>query len=180
MPRKRNDAVLEGNCPVPMLSRITLEELRRVMSEMDEALKGCTKNLKREKQRGASLEQDSWQPRLAMEADGPADTKTRKRTEAATKKVVQTKHRDSCTTQRVQDGPKTSTCFGVKAEPPALPCRDDVLVEISAAAPKSYIPPLEMRSPTTAGGLLPTGEASIVTRTTFDHSTLWFYLTNRK
>ena len=32
-------------------------------------------------QRAASLEHDARQPRLAMEADGPANTKTRERTE---------------------------------------------------------------------------------------------------
>ena len=30
-----------------------------------------------------SLERGAWQPRLAMKADGPADTKTRGRTEGA-------------------------------------------------------------------------------------------------
>ena len=86
-----------------------------------------------------------------MEADGPAGAKTRERTESAAK-AVQAKHGDSCTAQRVQDGPKTSTCSGVMAEPPALPCRDGVLVENGAAAPKSCLPPLEMRSPKAAGG----------------------------
>ena len=92
-------------------------------------------------------------------------------------KVVQAKHGDSCTAQRVQDGPKTSTCFGVMAEPLDLPCRDDVLVENGAAAPKSRLPPLEMRSPTAAGGLLPIGEASIVPRTTFSQPPLRLYST---
>ena len=92
-------------------------------------------------QRVARLEQDTWQPRLTMEADGPAGTKTRERKEGAAK-AVQAKHGDSCTAQRVQDGPKISVCFGVVAKPPALPCRDDVLVENGTAAPKSW------RSPT--------------------------------
>ena len=38
-------------------------------------------------QRVASLEHDAWQPRLAMEADGQANTKTRERTEGAAKAV---------------------------------------------------------------------------------------------
>ena len=41
--------------------------------------------MKGTKQRVASLEQDARQPRLAMEADGQADTKTRERTEGAAK-----------------------------------------------------------------------------------------------
>ena len=114
----------------------------------------------------ARLEQDAPQPRLAMEADGPADRKTRERTEDAAK-GVQAWHGDSCSSQKVQDG-QNSTCFGMMAKPPALFCRDDVLVENGAAAPKSCLPPLEMRSPKAAGGLLPTGEASIATRTTYN------------
>ena len=54
----------------------------------------------------------------------------------------------------------------------------DVLVENGAGAPKSCLPPLEMRSPTVAGGLFPTGEASIVTRTTLNKPPLRLYLTD--
>ena len=111
-----------------------------------------------------------------MEADGPADTKTPERTEGAAK-AVQANHGDSCTAQKVQDGTKTSTCFGVKAEPPALPCRDDVLVENGAAAPKLYLPPLEMRSSTAAGGSPLTDEASVAMRTTFNQPPLRLYST---
>ena len=59
-------------------------------------------------QRLTRLEHDARQPRLAMEADGPADTKTRERTEGAAK-AVQAKRGYSCTTKRVKDGPKIST-----------------------------------------------------------------------
>ena len=113
-----------------------------------------------------------------MEADGPANTKTREGTEGAAT-AVQAMRGDSCTTeQRVQDGPMTnSTSFGVKAEPPALPCRDGVVVESGDAAPRSCLPSLEMHSPTAAGGLLPTGEASTATRTTSNESLLRFYPT---
>ena len=63
------------------------------------------------------------------------------------------------------------------AKPPDLPCRDDVVIENGTAAPKSCLPSLEMRSPTAAGGLLPTGEASLATRTTFSQSSLRLYST---
>ena len=63
------------------------------------------------------------------------------------------------------------------AEPPAPPYRDDVGVENGAAAPKLYLPSLEMRSPTAADGLLSTGEASITTRTTFNQPTVRLYTT---
>ena len=55
----------------------------------------------------ASQEQDARQPRLAMEADGPANMKTRERTEGAAT-AVQAMYGDSCTAQRVQDGPMTT------------------------------------------------------------------------
>ena len=53
-------------------------------------------------QLAARLEQDARQPRLAMEADGPADTKTCERTEGAAK-AVQAKRGNSCIAQKVQD-----------------------------------------------------------------------------
>ena len=126
--------------------------VKEVFEEIwDRKMDKFTDNLRRIDQRIASLEQDARQPRPAMEADGPADTNTRERTEGAAK-AVQAKHGDSCTAQRVQEGPKTSTCFGVKAEPPALPCRDDVLVKTGTAASKSCLPLVKMLSPTAAGG----------------------------
>ena len=127
-------------------------------------------------QRLTRLEHDARQPRLAIEADGPANTKTRERTEG-TATAVQAMHGDSCTAQRVQDGSKTSTCFGVMAEPPDIPCRKDVLVEDGAAAPKSCLPSLEMRTTTAADGLLPTGGISTATKTTFNKRPLRLYST---
>ena len=82
-------------------------------------------------QRLASLEQDTRQPRLDMEADVPADEKTRERTEGAAT-AVQAMHGDSFSAKKVQDGPLSLTTFGVKAKPAALPCRDNVLVENGA------------------------------------------------
>ena len=63
---------------------------------------------------------------------------------------------------------------GVRTEPPALPCRDDVVVECGAAASESCLPSLEGRPSTTAGGLVPTGEASKATETNPSESPLWF------
>ena len=71
----------------------------------------------------------------------------------------------------------TSITFGVEAEPPDLPCRDDVLVEGGDAAPRSCLPSIKMRSPTAAGGLVPTGEASTATETTSNEPLLRFYAT---
>ena len=107
--------------------------------------------------------------------DGHANTKTRERTEGAAT-AVQAMRGDSCTTtQKVQDGPKTSITFGVEAKLPDLPCRDDVLVEGGDAAPTSCLLSLEMCTSTAAGGLVPTGKTSIATRTTSNEPLLRFY-----
>ena len=124
-----------------------------------------------------SLEHGARQPRLAMEADGPANTKSQERTEGAAT-AVQAMRGDSYTTeQKVQDRPKTSITFGVEAEPPDLPCKEGVLVEEGATSPESCLLSLEMRPPTAAGGLVPTGEASTATETTSNEPLLRFYAT---
>ena len=170
MLRKKSEAVPEGNDPTPQHAgkMITWEELRQAVYERwGEAFGEFKEDLRRIDQRLASLEHDAPQPRLAMEADVPADEKTRECMEGATR-AVQAVHGDSFSANRIQDGSKSSTTLGAKAEPPALPCRDDVSVENGAAAPKSCLSPLEMRTPTAAGGLLPTGKTSTAARTTFD------------
>ena len=182
---KESEAVPEGNGPVPQQEKIgsgqpTLEDFRRALSEMRGDILGEFKeDLRCLNQRLAGLEHDARQPRSAMEADGPADNKTRGRTEGVAT-AVQVMHGDSCTSQSVQDGPKTLTCLGVMAEPPALPCREDVLVENGAAAPKSCFPPLEMCTTSAAGGLPPTGETSTATKITFNQPPLRLYSTEGK
>ena len=128
-------------------------------------------------QHAASLKQDARQPRLAMEADEHANTKTRKRTEGAAI-AVQAMRGDGFSARRVEPGPNTSpTSFGMKAEPPALPCRDDVVVESGDAAPELCLPLLEMPTTTAAGGLVPTGKTSKATETTSNEPLLRFYAT---
>ena len=86
--------------------------------------------------------------------------------------AVQAIHGDSFSACRVDHGPMTnSTSFGIMAEPPAPPCRHDVVVESGDAAPKSCLPFLEMRT-TAAGGLVPTGKTSTATESTFNESLL--------
>ena len=124
----------------------------------------------------ASLEHDARQPRFAMEADGPANTKACERTENAAT-AVQAMRGDSFSARRVEPGPKTnSTSVGMMAEPPARPCRDDVLVENDDASPKLCFPSLEMHT-TTAAGLLPTDKISTATETIFSKPPLQFYST---
>ena len=111
MPRKESKAVPEGNGPTSQDAgrMVKWEELRRTVSETwGGAFREFEEKLRRIDQRLAGLEQDARQPRLAMEVDVPADTKTRERTEGAAK-VVQAMHGDSFSSKRIQDGPKSST-----------------------------------------------------------------------
>ena len=152
--------------------------IKKLFDKSDTKVDELAEEMRVTDQRLASLEQDARQTRLALKTDVQTDKKTRERTESAAE-AVQAKHGDSVSANRVQDGPTTSTNFGVKAEPPALPCGDDVLVENGTVAPKSCLSLLKMCTTTAAGGLLPTGETSTATRTTFDHST-FFVLPGRR
>ena len=130
--------------------------------------------MRRLEQHILSQEQDARQPRLAMEADGQANTKTRERTEGAAT-AVQAMRRGGFSARWVELGPNTnSTTFGVKAEPPALPCRDDVVVESGTAVFESCLPSMEMRTSIAAGGLVPTGKASKASETTSNQLPLRF------
>ena len=114
MPRKESKTVPEGNGPTPQneFKMITWTELRRVLSEsMGKAFGEFKEDFRSIDQHLASLEQDARQPRLAMEVDVPADKKSRERTEGATA-AVQAKHGDSCSVNRVDPNPKSSTSFG--------------------------------------------------------------------
>ena len=143
MPRKESEAVTEGNGPVPQqeefgpggptpadIYRLFEERFDRQQKRMDSVFDGMDScfdrwNRKLEEisdetrvidQHATSLEHGARQPRLAMEADGPADTKTRERLEGAAK-AVQAMRGDGFPARRVEPGPNTnSTSFGVKAE----------------------------------------------------------------
>ena len=204
MPRKESEAATEGNVPVPQQEEFgsgepTLADIYRLFEErfdkqqkrMDSFFDGMNSCFDRRNRKlyetsdetrvmgehVTSLEHGARQPRLAMETDGRANTKTQERTEGAAT-AVQAMRGDSCTTaQKNQDTPKTSITFGMMVEPPDLPCRQDILVEEGATSPESCLPSLEMRSPTASGGLVPTGEASIATETTPNEPLLRFYTT---
>ena len=185
MLRKASEEVPEGNGPVPQKEelesgQLTLGDVYRriklMMShfeeQMDEISDGMDQHLTR-------LEHGARQPRLAMEADGQASTKTRERTEGAAT-AVQAMRGDCFSTRRVEPSPTTnSTSFGVKAEPPALPCMDDVAVESGPAASESCLPSMEMRPSTAAGGLVPTGDASNASETTSNQPPLRFCSTEK-
>ena len=197
MPRKESEAVPESNGPLPWQEEFgsgqpTLEDGYRMLCEAidsrfdrqqscfdrwDRKMDEISDEMRRMDQHVTSLKHGARQPHLAMEADGPANTKTRERTEgvATAEQAVRGDGFPAC---RVEPGPNTnSTSFGGKAKSPALPCRDDVVVESGDAAPKSCLPSLEMCTSTAAGGLVPTGEASTATETNFNQPPLRFHST---
>ena len=194
MLRKASKGVPEGNGPVPQKEEIgsgqlTLGDVYRLCVErfdrmdsysdrLNKKLDEISDEMRKMDQHVTRLEHEARQPRLAMEADGPADTtKTRERTEGAAT-AVQAMRGDCFSARRVEPGPTiNSTSFGVKAEPLTLPCRDNVVVESGPAASESCLPSMEMRSSTAAGGLVPTGEASEASETTSNKPLLRFYET---
>ena len=96
MRRKASGTVPEGNDPVPQKEELgsgqpTMEDVYRIMKEAfdrwDKKLNEISDKMGEQtevlEKRLTRLEHGARQPRLAMEADGQADTKTRERTEGA-------------------------------------------------------------------------------------------------
>ena len=111
MLRKEREAVPVGNDPVPQQKGFgpgqpTRVDVYRNIEEIWDRRRDEIMRLL--KQPLTSLEQDARQPRLTMEADGPANTKTRERTEGVTT-AIQAMHGDSCSVTRVHPGPKTNS-----------------------------------------------------------------------
>ena len=128
MPRKKSEAVPEGNGPVPRQEKFgpdepTRTDIHRMTKErfdqsdrhwdrmkshfdkLERRLKTFVVEMRAPEQRLVSLEQDARQPRLATEAGGPADEKTRGRTEGAAT-AVQAMRGDSCSVNRVDPDPR--------------------------------------------------------------------------
>ena len=194
MLRKASEAFPEGNCPIPQQEKFesgepTLADIYRLCEERfdrqlkrmdsyfdrwDKKLDEISDEMRKMDEHVTRLEHGARQPRLAMEADGQANTKTRECTEGAAT-AVQAMRGDGFYARRIEPGPNTnSTSFGVKAGHPALPCRDGSVVESGAAAFESCLPSMEMRPSTAAGGLVPTGEASKASEATSNRPPLWF------
>ena len=172
MLRRASEAVPEGNDPVPQKEKLgsgqpTMEDvyqrMKLILSHFEEQMDEISDVID---QHVTRMEHGARQPRLAMEADGQASTKTRERTEGAAT-AAQAMRGDCFSARLFEPGPTTnSTSFGVKTEPHSLPCRDDVVVESGPAASESCLPPMEMSPSTAAGGLVLTGDASNASETT--------------
>ena len=153
--RKASKTVPEGNGPVPQKEelesdQLTIGDVYRLLLErfkimdsysdrLDKKMDKISEEMRKMNQHVTRLEHGARQLRLAMEADGQADTEIRERTEGAAT-AVQTTRGDCFSARRVEPGPTTnSTSFGVKADLPALPCRDDSVVECGAAAFRRWL-----------------------------------------
>ena len=195
MPWEESEAVPEGNDPILQQEEFwsgqpTMEDVYRMvkeafdrwdrnLDEISDKMEEYVEERTSIDQRLTRLEHGARQPRLAMEADGHANTKTRKRTEGAAT-AVRAMRGDSFSARWVEPGLNTnSTSFGVKAEPLDLPCREGVLVEDGATSPKSCLPSLKMRSSTATGGLVPAGETSTA-ETTVNKPLLQWYSTEEE
>ena len=201
MLRKASKTLPVGNGPAPWKEelefgqltmgdafRLLIEKLDRMQERIDsrfdrmlERMDSCNNRLDDEMrerdQHLTRLEHGARQPRLAVEADGQTSTKTRERTEGAAT-AAQAMRGDCSSARQVEPGPTNSTSFGMKAEPPALiPCRDVSVVEYGAAAFKSCLPSMEMRTSTAAGGFVSTGDTSKASETPLDEPPLRFCLT---
>ena len=117
-------------------------------------------------QRVAKLQHQVQQPRLATEADVRPDTKTLEHTKSA--EVDEEKYGD-ISSARVDDNPTTLTNFANKVEPLA-PEKGigNALVNEGTEAPKTHLPPVEVRMLTsTAGGLVLAGTVFTTLRAIF-------------
>ena len=79
----------------------------RKLDEISDKMEEYIEKRRSVDQRSTSLEHGARQPRLAMEADGLANTKTRQRTEGAAI-AVQAMHGDSVSACRVDHGLMTN------------------------------------------------------------------------
>ena len=139
MRRNWSKAVPGGNGPVPKQEELvpdqptvvdvyrlfeeTYDRQLKVMSHSDK-LDELTVEMRATKQHQAGLEQEARQPRLAMEADVPSDTKIRNHTEdvAADRAIIG----DSPSANQVDPDQMCLTSFGDDfTGPPALPCSRD-------------------------------------------------------
>ena len=105
----------------------------------------------------SELQHQAHQPRLAIKADVQEDKKTRESTEDFAQDAIL----GDISSDRVHD-PMRLTSFGDKdyTKPPALPCRDDALVNQGHEMAKPCLSTVEIRKSTSAGSFLPAGATS--------------------
>ena len=133
------------------------EKLDKLLVRRGNKLDDMVKETRITNQRRPGLQHQAQQPRLAVKADVLEDKKTRESRED----FVEDGRLGDISSDRVHDPMRlTSFCDREYIEPPALPCRDDALVNQGHEVAKPYLLPVEMRKSTPAGGLLHAGSAS--------------------
>ena len=134
-----------------------LEKLDKLLVRRGNRLDDMVKEAQNTNQCRAGLQHQAQQPRLAVKADVQQDKETRESTEY----FAQDGRLGDISSDPVHD-PMRLTSFGHQdyTEPPALPCRDDALVNQDQEMAKPCLSPVEMRKSTPAGSLLHAGAAS--------------------
>ena len=134
------------------------EEVNMKFEELHSKLDDMVKEIRNTNQRCAGLQQlQAQQPRLAVKADVLEDKKTRK----SRGDFAPDGRLEDISSGRVYDSMRlTSFDDQEYIEPPALPCRDNALINQGHEVPKPCLSPVEMRKSTPAGGLLHAGSAS--------------------
>ena len=122
MLRKASKAVPEGQLTMGDIYPLLVERFDRMDDRWNKNMDEIFDEMRQIGQHVTRLEHEARQSRLAMEADGPADTtKTRERTEGDAT-AVQAMRGNCFSARRVEPGPTTnSTSFGVKARTPRSP-----------------------------------------------------------
>ena len=163
MPQKKNKAVPDCNGLVPYhdefgSDQLTMADLYRIIKERfdrsDKQFDELAENIRVTNQRLAGLEHEARQPRLAKETDVEPDTKTRKRTENAA--AHRAKHGNRSSSARVDHDLMRLTSLADDSTEPPAPEKSigNTLVDEGAEVPKPCLSPVEMRTPTAAGGLI--------------------------
>ena len=144
--------------------KVMLKKIEEINMKMDNLLArgeyeldDMEKEAQNTNQRQSGLQHQAQQPRLAMNAEVQEDKKTRESTED----FAQDGRLGDISSDRVHD-PMRLTSFGDEdyTEPPALPCRDDALVNQGHEVAKPCLSPVEIRKSTSAGSFLLAGATS--------------------
>ena len=137
--------------------KMKMEELNKLLVRSGNKLDDMVKEARNTNQRRAGLQDQAQQPRLAMKADVLEDKKTRESTED----FAQDGRLGDISSDRVHD-PMRLTSFGDQdyTDPPALPCRDDALVNQGHEVAKPCLSPAGIRKSSSAGSLLHAGATS--------------------
>ena len=150
MPRTKVSHLESLKAMLKIIDRLNMKMDNLLLDDMEEEVLNTN-------QRHAGLQHQAHQTRLAMKTDVQEDKKTLESTEDFENGGIL----GDISSDRVND-PMRLTSFGDKdyTEPPALPCRDDALVNQGHEVAKPCLSPEEIRKSTSAGSFLHAGATS--------------------